>query len=188
MTTPYFPPAPELQTTRWFGSAGEITLQSLRGQVVMLHFFQMLCPACVLHGLPQAMKTHRLFAGKGIAVIGVHSVFEHHEVMTPQALEAFLHEYRPGFPVGIDAPSGGSIPRTMREYALHGTPSVVLIDRQGRVRMSHFGAVDDMAMGAAFGSLLCADELAGPCDAEGCKARSDGDSAHGSNLRSFQIP
>ena len=41
----------------------------------------------------------------------------------------------------------------MREYQLQGTPSVVLIDRQGRIRLSHFGVIDDMALGAAIGQL-----------------------------------
>ena len=36
---------------------------------------------------------------------------------------------------------------------LQGTPSVVLIDRQGRIRLSHFGVIDDMALGGAIGQL-----------------------------------
>jgi peroxiredoxin len=148
-----FPEAPALQVTHWLNTDTPLTLESLRGRVVVMHAFQMLCPACATHALPQAKKTRQLFAASDVAVIGLHTVFEHHEVMTPAALEVFVREYRYTFPIGIDTPVGGSIPATMREYQLQGTPSVVLIDRQGRIRLSHFGVIDDMALGAAIGQL-----------------------------------
>ena len=43
---------------------------------------------------------------------------------------------------------------TMLAYGLQGTPSLVLIDRAGRIRLSEFGHVDDMSVGAAIGKLL----------------------------------
>ena len=136
------------------------------------------------HGLPQAKKTRQLFAAKDVAVIGLHSVFEHHDVMTPAALDAFVREYRLGFPIGIDQPSPtGGIPATMRDYQWQGTPSTVLVDRQGRLRMSHFGLIDDMALGAAIGQLAAEEAPAhliaqpacdalpdGPCDDATCRA------------------
>ena len=150
------PLAPELQVSRWFNTAQPITLRSLRGRVVLLHAFQMLCPACLAHGLPQARRVHELFAREQVAVIGLHTVFEHHAVMGADALEVFIHEYRWPFPIGIDMPEPGSsgIPRTMKALGLRGTPSAVLLDREGRMRMHHFGAADDMALGALIGQLL----------------------------------
>lgn len=66
-------------------------------------------------------------------MIGPHAVFEHHDVMTRKALEAFMHEHRIQFPVAIDQPSAdGRIPLTMERYRLRGTPTLLLIDRQGR--------------------------------------------------------
>lgn len=170
-----FPPAPEWQVAQWLNAEAPVTLPSLRGRVVVLHAFQMLCPACVTHALPQAKKTRQLFDAAEVAVIGLHTVFEHHEVMTPAALSAFVREYRYMFPIGIDTPvRGSSIPATMREYQLQGTPSTVLIDRQGRIRMSHFGILDDMALGAAIGQLA-AEAAPGPLatrpgGGEGCAA------------------
>lgn len=187
----FYPQAPELQIGQWLNTDVPLTLASLRGRVVVLHAFQMLCPACVTHGLPQARKTQQLFAARDVAVIGLHTVFEHHDVMTPAALEAFVHEYRYTFPIGIDKPSGGGIPVTMSEYQLQGTPSIVLLDKQGRVRLSHFGMLDDMALGAAIGQLIAAEvttpltadladgTAAAPsaggegCDEAGCHARAD---------------
>ncbi|MEW6434373.1 MAG: redoxin domain-containing protein [Myxococcota bacterium] len=150
------PPAPEWKVTRWFNTDAPPSLASLRGRVVVLHAFQMLCPGCVARGIPQAQRVAELFADAPVAVIGLHTVFEHHDVMGPAALEAFLHEYRIRFPVGVDVPGepGDPIPRTMRAYAMRGTPTTVLIDAQGRVRQHVFGAHDDLLLGAEVGLLL----------------------------------
>ena len=78
---------------------------------VLLHAFQMLCPGCVSHAVPQAERVHQEYAEHGVSVIGLHTVFEHHAAMMPVALEAFLHEYRVTHPVGVDvAVAGISIP------------------------------------------------------------------------------
>ena len=155
--------APPLNVSAWFNTDADITLASLRGRVVVLHAFQMLCPACVSHGLPQAAKVHRLFSRDDVVVLGLHTVFEHHDAMTPNALKAFLHEYRVPFPVGVDEPSGNGspVPMTMEAYALKGTPSLVVIDRQGVVRLHHFGVIDDLQLGAFIG-MLVAEDAAGP--------------------------
>jgi hypothetical protein len=147
--------APPLRVSRWFNSDQPISLAALRGRVVLLHAFQMLCPACVSHGLPQTIKARQLFAAEDLAVIGLHTVFEHHAVMNAPALEVFIREYRLTFPIGIDeAQIATSIPLTMQAYELHGTPSLILIDRLGRVRLNHFGHMDDMALGGLIGQLI----------------------------------
>lgn len=150
-------PAPPWTTREWFGIGDAIQLADLRGKVVVLHAFQMLCPACVHHGLPQAQRIHATFAASGVAVIGLHTVCEHHAAMTPVSLQAFLHEYRIAFPVGVDAPSADAsdpIPVTMQAYGMQGTPSLMLIDRNGHLRQHAFGAVEDLTLGAAIATLI----------------------------------
>lgn len=147
------PRAPEWEVAGWFGPAA--SLESLAGQVIVLHAFQMLCPGCVLHGLPQAASIHRVFDATDVAVVGLHSVFEHHEAMTPTSLAAFLYEFRIPFPVAVDAHAEGDrLPITMRRYELRGTPSLVLIDRRGRIRAKVFGRPDDLTVGAAIATLI----------------------------------
>jgi len=149
------PIAPPLQTSQWLNTPQPVSLQGLRGRVVVLHSFQMLCPGCVSHGLPQALRIHRLFSPEQVAVIGLHTVFEHHDVMGPQALRVFLDEYRIPFPVGIDQSAPGSpVPLTMQAYGLRGTPSVVVLGPDGRVRLNQFGPIDDLQLGAVIGQLL----------------------------------
>lgn len=148
-------PAIELKTSAWLNTDKPIRLSELIGRVVVIHTFQMLCPGCVSHGVPQALKISRSFAESDVVVLGLHTVFEHHAVMGLEALKVFLHEYRIHFPVGIDqAETGSDIPLTMQAYGLRGTPSLILIDRKGQVRLNHFGVLDDMLVGAHIGQLL----------------------------------
>lgn len=149
-------PAPEWRTSAWLNTPEPLSLGHFRGRVVLLHAFQMLCPGCVAHGIPQAQRVAKLFEGAPLAVVGLHTVFEHHAAMGPESLRAFLYEYRVTFPVGIDAPGpdGDPIPCTMRAYAMQGTPTAILIDAQGRLRRQVFGVYDDLLLGAEIGTLL----------------------------------
>ncbi len=162
--------APPLEVSQWFNTDTDISLSDLRGKVVAIEAFQMLCPGCVSHGLPQAQRIHSLFGGD-VEVLGLHTVFEHHDAMTPVSLQAFLHEYRIDFPVGVDAhEQPGTTPITMSRYRLRGTPSLILIDRSGRLRLNAFGHADDLTVGATLARLI--DEPApasADCDPdEGC--------------------
>ena len=165
-----YPPldlAPELQIQTWFNAPSPVSLASERGKVVVIEAFQMLCPGCVSHGLPQAMSIQEVFPRKDVTVLGLHSVFEHHDAMQPHALEAFLHEYRIGFPVGVDQPADegrGTTPKTMTAYQLRGTPSLLVIDRAGRLRINHFGQVSDMRIAAVISRLIYEDTAVNASD------------------------
>jgi thioredoxin-related protein len=75
--------------------------------------------------------------------------------MGKNALEVFLHEYRITFPVGIDKTDENSnVPLTMQAYNLRGTPSLLIFDKSGQLKLSHFGVIDDMVVGALIGRLL----------------------------------
>jgi hypothetical protein len=122
--------------------------------VVVIEAFQMLCPGCVQHSLPQAQRLANLFRSEEVLVIGVDTVFEHHEIQgTSVALAAFLHENRIEFPVAIDRQTG-RLPSTMVRYAMRGTPTTVLIDAEGQRRFQHFGGLDDFSLGVEIGRLL----------------------------------
>jgi peroxiredoxin len=147
--------ADELIVEEWINTTQPISLSDLRARVVVLHAFQMLCPGCVAHGIPQAIKIHNAFSRDDVVVLGLHTVFEHHAVMNPAALKVFIHEYKIPFPVGIDtAQTDHPIPLTMQAYELRGTPSMVIIDRLGHVRLSHLGQIDDLHVGAILGQLI----------------------------------
>ena len=148
--------APEWITNQWLNSDEPLTLASMRGRVVIAGAFQMLCPGCVSDLIPQLRKAHTLFKGSAISVIGLHTVFEHHDAMQPVSLKAFLHENRITFPVAVDKPQmpGNAMPATMELYGMRGTPTMLLIDKQGNLRRHSFGHMDDMQLGAEVMALL----------------------------------
>ncbi|VIO66245.1 Thiol-disulfide oxidoreductase ResA [Bradyrhizobium ivorense] len=147
--------APELAVTRWFNAGEPLTLAALRGRPVLLHAFQMLCPGCVAHGTPQTQRAFELFKHSDLQVIGLHTVFEHHDAMTPVSLEAFIHEYRLTFPIGVDQPGEDTpIPVTMQRYGMQGTPTIILIGRNGNIVHHGFGQQSDMALGAIIAAEL----------------------------------
>jgi hypothetical protein len=147
--------APELLVHSWFNTDRPLLLAGLRGRVVVLAAFQVLCPNSIANGIPQAQRIHETFAPSDVAVIGLHATFEHHDAFNSAVLKAFVHEYRLKFPIAIDQPNSASpIPQTMERYKMRGTPSLVLIDRHGLVRKHAFGSVDDLRLGAEIGALL----------------------------------
>jgi thiol-disulfide isomerase/thioredoxin len=174
--------APELQTSGWINTSESITLASLLGKVVVLHSFQMLCPGCVQVGIPQAQKVYEEFDPEKVAVIGLHTVFEHHSVMGQEALEVFVHEYRIRFPIGIDkyGEHDQRLPLTMHAYQMQGTPTLILIDKAGKLRLHKFGHISDLKLGYSIGTLLSEKIVSTGtpvgsqtntdiCDEDGCK-------------------
>lgn len=172
--------APEWDVARWFNTPQPLSIEKLRGKVIMLTAFQMLCPGCVSHALPQAERVREIFGQDDLVVLALHSVFEHHQAQTPTSLEAFLHEYRVTIPVAVDTPGEvAGMPVTMRTYAMRGTPTLLLIDRQGMLRAQTFGHVPDLRLGAELMALVgeppaasqqaaTGRETSDPSEAEGC--------------------
>jgi hypothetical protein len=146
---------PELAVSEWFNTPGPITLAGLRGRPVFLHTFQALCPGCVTDAIPQLHKLDQVFGKTELAIVGIHTVFGHHAAMSPVTLKAFLHEYRIKSPVGVDlADEHSDIPITMQRFALRGTPSSILIGRDGNIINQTFGVEADLVLGARIAMAL----------------------------------
>jgi len=74
----------------------------------------------------------------------------------------------------------------MQKLNLQGTPSLVLIDKAGEIRLTHFGRLSDMQVGNMIGQLLMEGAASpdsvkasdaknktpdeGQCDADGCRS------------------
>jgi hypothetical protein len=116
----------------------------------------MLCPGCVARAIPQPKAVNELFVPRGAIVLGLHTVFEHHDAMTTTSLRAFLRENRITWPVGVDSPSddGGPVPQTMQAYNMQGTPTLLLIDRARHLPWRTFGHFPDIELGATIAGLI----------------------------------
>ena len=150
--------APELIIEKWLNTEENISLNSLKGKVIIFEAFQMLCPGCVLHGMPLLKKIYETLKNRDdISIFAVHTVFEHHQSMTEEPLKTFLYEFGYDFPVAIDKHidiNKDPIPETMKAYNLRGTPSLVIINKEGFIEKIFFGHVDELELGLLIGRLL----------------------------------
>lgn len=147
--------APELIVEKWINTKESISIKNSLGKVIVFEAFQMLCPGCILEGLPKFQKLYDYFSSnKDIVLFGLHTVFEHHNAMKEESLRAFLYEFGYNFPVAIDNHQNDEIPETMKVYNLRGTPSLVLIDKKGYIKKIYFGKIDEIELGYQIANLL----------------------------------
>ena len=148
-------PAPEWQVAEWLNTDRPLGLVDFRGRPLAALAFQLLCPGCAQLAVPQLRRLRDSFAADDLAVVALHSVFEHHAEQGGRALlAAFCHENRLGVPVAIDSAGPSGLPLTFSAYAMQGTPTLLLIDHSGRLRMHKFGHLDDLRLGAALAALI----------------------------------
>ena len=131
---------PEWQLERWLSSP-PLTLQSLRGNVVLVRWWTAGCPYCAASS-PALRAFDRAYGARGLQVIGVY----HHKddgPFDPSVYEKTASEYQFTFPVAFDPDW-----RTLRSWLrdANGKPvdtgwtSVTFVlDKHGVVRHVHPG-------------------------------------------------
>lgn len=135
--------AEQLILDGWVNCAPDFQFDVNDSKIKIIHAFQMLCPGCIYRGVPQTIELYNKFNSDKIAVVGLHSVFEDHEEMLTEALMVFIKELEIPFPIGIDKRLEGEwMPETMKMYHLQGTPSTIVIDQRGDIKINHFGVLD----------------------------------------------
>lgn len=139
--------AKQLSIEKWVNCVDDFEFDVLCDKIKIIHAFQMLCPGCVYRGIPQTIDIYHNFNSENVSVVGLHTVFEHHNVMTPEALDVFIHEWKIPFPVGIDKHLNNHwMPETMKSYQLQGTPSLIIIDHLGEIKLNHFGHIHQVEL------------------------------------------
>jgi cytochrome c biogenesis protein CcmG/thiol:disulfide interchange protein DsbE len=123
------PAAPFALTT----FAGQpIALDGLRGQVVVINFWASWCyPACYEEA-PALERGWQAYRDRGVTFVGIDIQDK------PDAAAKFLQDFGLTFPNAPD-PSG----RVSVDYGVYGVPETFFVDRQGRIRGKHVGAVTD---------------------------------------------
>jgi cytochrome c biogenesis protein CcmG/thiol:disulfide interchange protein DsbE len=109
-----------------------LSLESLRGRVVVLNFWASWCvPACYEEA-PVLERGWRAWRERGVTVVGV-------DIQdTVEAAQKFIKDFGLTFPNARD-PSG----KVSIDYGVYGVPETFFIDRRGRIRSKHVGAVTD---------------------------------------------
>jgi thiol-disulfide isomerase/thioredoxin len=118
--------APELRGTAWFNTPQPLSLADLRGKLVLLDFWTYCCINC-LHVLEDLKYLEEKYAGRPLAVIGVHSPKFTNED-DPESVRQAIARYGITHPVVLD-----SRRRTWDAYGVRGWPTLVLVDPGGYV-------------------------------------------------------
>lgn len=188
-----------------------------RDHIVLLEVFQVNCPGCFMHAIPEAVQVYHKYAGEGVRVIGLATAFEDFELNTVENLrmlaetgevvgetkrmlaaygqlaEGSRYRHKIPFPLAMDkltrmegkagldqimqiirpqVPDFESQPpdyqqsiiqrvrdylktkeysaETFEKFGLRGTPSTILVDRQGvlcHVSFGQSGHLDGLVRG-----------------------------------------
>jgi thiol-disulfide isomerase/thioredoxin len=150
-------PMPLLREAEWIGPK-PAALGSLKGKVLLLFFWAHWCADCKADA-PIIAKLAQEFASHGLAVVAPTRLYgytaeEEHAapgVETPFVDRVYAHYYSaiPNAGVPLDA---GNFER----FGVSTTPTIVLVDRRGIVRLYHPGAMDEKALRTAIEPLLAA--------------------------------
>ncbi|MBT7483304.1 thioredoxin family protein [Candidatus Peregrinibacteria bacterium] len=128
-------PAPELKgITSWHNSE-PLTLEELKGKVVLIDFWTYSCINCI-RNIPAVVEWYDKYKDDGLVVIGVHSPefdFEKREKNVADSIKRFKINY----PVAQDNNFD-----TWLAYENHYWPAKYLVDRQGNVVYKKFGEGD----------------------------------------------
>jgi cytochrome c biogenesis protein CcmG/thiol:disulfide interchange protein DsbE len=124
--------------------AGEpLALENLRGRVVVVNFWASWCyPACYEEA-PALERAWRRYRDRGMVMVGLNIQDR------PEAARQFLDRFQHTFPNAPD-PTG----RVSVDYGVYGVPETFFIDRAGRIRGKHVGAVTDEILSAQIERLL----------------------------------
>jgi cytochrome c biogenesis protein CcdA/thiol-disulfide isomerase/thioredoxin len=109
-----------------------LTLQGLRGKVVLVDFWTYSCINC-LRTLPHLEAWDARYRKDGLVIVGVHTpefAFEH----VPSNVRTAVKKLGVRYPVALDNKYG-----TWSAYHNEYWPAEYLIDRTGHVRHTHFG-------------------------------------------------
>ena len=141
--------APEFHgIERWLNSEA-LTLERLRGRVVLIDFWTYSCINC-LRTLPYVTDWDARYRDSGLTIVGVHSpefAFEREEANVRENAEKLGIAY----PIALDNGFG-----TWSAWNNQYWPARYLIDREGHVRYYHFGEGEYAETEQAIRQLLAA--------------------------------
>jgi cytochrome c biogenesis protein CcdA/thiol-disulfide isomerase/thioredoxin len=144
---PDYGPAPALHAGGAWIDSKPLTLQQLRGKVVLVDFWTYSCINC-LRTLPHLKAWYAAYHKDGLVIIGVHTpefAFEH----VTSNVQAAVKRLGIPYPVMQDNDY-----KTWDNYANEYWPAEYLIDKQGHVRHTSFGESEYDATESAIRTLL----------------------------------
>ena len=124
--------APEFRAVSNWINSPPLTMEGLRGQVVLIDFWTYTCVNCI-RTFPFLKEWHAKYADKGLVIVGVHAPEFEFEKLTENVVRS-ADEYGLMWPIAQDNDFG-----TWRAYNNRFWPAKYLVDRNGVVQYTHFG-------------------------------------------------
>jgi peroxiredoxin len=121
-------PAPDFTLTDVQGRT--IRLSQYKGKVVLLDFWAVSCGGCKVE-IPWYVEFDTKYHRRGLALIGIDMYGENPDIVRP-----FMAKSGMKYPVAIGTDAIGN------QFGIKEMPLTLLIDRKGRVAVSHAGIVN----------------------------------------------
>lgn len=123
--------APPLAAGNWINSE-PLVLYRLRGKVVYLEFWTFGCYNC-RNTFPTVKRFDSAFGEKGLTIIGVHTPEADYEKKFDNVKSA-VEKNELKYPVVTDVDY-----KTWNAFGVNAWPTIVILDKQGRIRYRHIG-------------------------------------------------
>jgi thiol-disulfide isomerase/thioredoxin len=130
----------------WLNSK-PLTINGLRGKVVLVDFWTFSCVNCV-RTIPHLQHLEQTYGNRGLVIVGVHSPEFDFEKQQANVAAA-VHRFRVTWPVALDSEMN-----TWTAYGNQYWPAEYLVDQSGRVAYIHDGEGDYQITESAIAALL----------------------------------
>jgi thiol-disulfide isomerase/thioredoxin len=124
--------APEFTGIEKWLNSDPLTMEQLRGKVVLVDFWTYSCINCI-RTLPYVTKWYETYKDQGLVIVGVHTPEFAFEKETKNVQTA-IERYKINYPVAQDNDFA-----TWNAYNNRFWPAHYLIDQQGQIVYTHFG-------------------------------------------------
>ena len=124
--------APEFRGTQEWINSEPLTMDSLRGSVVLIDFWTYTCVNCI-RTLPFLREWHDRYADEGLVIVGVHTPEFEFEKIYDNVVDATVED---GVVWPVVQDNEFSV---WRSYSNRYWPAKYLIDQTGVIRYTHFG-------------------------------------------------
>ncbi len=124
--------APEFKAIANWINSRPLTMEELRGRVVLVDFWTYTCVNCI-RTMPYLKDWHAKYASKGLVIVGVHSPEFEFEKLTENVTEN-ARDFGLEYPIAQDNDF-----QTWRAYRNRFWPAKYLVDKEGVIRYNHFG-------------------------------------------------
>lgn len=127
-------PAPDVTFTSLTGE--KVSMQSLRGKVVMVNFWATSCTTCIKE-MPAMVQTYNKYKDKGLDFVAVAMSYD-----PPNYVLNYAQTRNLPFKVALD--TQGDVAKSFDDVKL--TPTTYVIDKQGKIIKRYVGEPDFAAL------------------------------------------